>query len=969
MRRTYGLLAGTLIMTAGMLPASTVYVATNGNDQWSGRLPQPNAAETDGPLRTLQGTQKYVRAIIRDGLTEPVDVVIRQGAYHLENTLSFTQADSGTPECPVTWRAAEGETVRIRGVRRVTGWKSWQNGIVVADLHEQGFANPRFHQLFAVRSDASLDRHADRLVLARHPNADPRHPRTGGNLTVAETAPKPANQLIYREGDIPWNEWGDIPQAEIVSTYNLGWQFAITPIETVDTETNTITVRRVRGRFLALNRYFVQNVLGALDTPGEWYLDYDGGKLYLMPPESGMDSVHVLAPVVEHLIELAGTIPYPHGYLNTAWRRPREEFPLPENAPPYAPVANIHFRGLHLEAARQDAIRITGAIDCSVTACRIANVGNIGVNLGGITSSFAEVGNPRLKPASGHPLGAGGGGQVLLANDPCIQCRVEGCDVRDTGCEGIMLFGTANTAENNHVYDIGLYAKDAPCINLLGEKNVARRNTLHDCPRCAVFIKGEDNVVELNDCHHANLETCDMGAIRMVQRNAFLKGNIIRHNVVSDSVGYGFRRQGDTFETPYFTWGIYLDDYTCGTTVDGNIVSACARGGIMIHGGGDNTVENNIVVNAGNFMVEFAPIRADMGPVKDVFAGNRTERNILVCTEPDTFPYRFTSQPSVMPTFARNLVWTGGRAPVVILKTWIGIKGWDAWMDRGHETGSRMADPHLKNLGDDRYYPADDSPAWDLGFKPIPLEQIGCYAGSNRASWPIRPNRDRNRETPVIYAKPGAQPRPKTPPPVTLVGPVRETFEQDPVGQPPLRGDVAAPAPASITVTDETAATGKHALRIVDAPGLKAEWLPRIYYPLDFTRGIVRIGLSIKLDPDAPPELYIDPRQYSDTPDREYLSGPMLTVKNDGTLTADGKPLAQLPLGTWVRIELRTPLGEATTGVSTLRVTPATGEAVELTVPHADKRFQRLERIVIASISTGKSIFFMDDIAVEADDE
>jgi hypothetical protein len=92
-------------------------------------------------------------------------------------------------------------------------------------------------------------------------------------------------------------------------------------------------------------------------------------------------------------------------------------------------------------------------------------------------------------------------------------------------------------------------------------------------------------------------------------------------------------------------------------------------------------------------------------------------------------------------------------------------------------------------------------------------------------------------------------------------------------------------------------------------------------------------------------------------------------VKNDGTLTADGKPLAQLPLGTWVRIELRTPLGEATTGVSTLRVTPATGEAVELTVPHADKRFQRLERIVIASISTGKSIFFMDDIAVEADDE
>ena len=30
-----------------------LYVATNGNDAWSGKLPEPNADGTDGPLATL----------------------------------------------------------------------------------------------------------------------------------------------------------------------------------------------------------------------------------------------------------------------------------------------------------------------------------------------------------------------------------------------------------------------------------------------------------------------------------------------------------------------------------------------------------------------------------------------------------------------------------------------------------------------------------------------------------------------------------------------------------------------------------------------------------------------------------------------------------------------------------------------------------------------------------------------------
>src|SRR5262249_9838098 len=44
------------------LPVPGVFIlATNGNDQWSGALPNPNAGKTDGPFATLQRAVKAAR--------------------------------------------------------------------------------------------------------------------------------------------------------------------------------------------------------------------------------------------------------------------------------------------------------------------------------------------------------------------------------------------------------------------------------------------------------------------------------------------------------------------------------------------------------------------------------------------------------------------------------------------------------------------------------------------------------------------------------------------------------------------------------------------------------------------------------------------------------------------------------------------------------------------------------------------
>ncbi len=920
---------------AAGVPAGTVlHVSPAGNDAWSGQLAAPNDARTDGPFASPSRAQAAVRALKAQGLAQPLTVVLHAGVYELPETLVFTPEDSGTEACPITYMAQPGEAVVLRGGRTITGWEPWRDGIYRADLKTQGLDGARFHQLFY---------RGRRQTLARYPDLDPAHPRTGGQLYVEDTAPRPRAQLFYAEGAVPFDRWRDFSQAEVVSTYCQGWNFALTPIETVDTARRLITTRQVRREFLPLNRFFIQNVPDALDSPGEWFLDYQTSLLHFHPPDGAAPGDDVVVPVLDHIVELRGTIPYPHGYLRVSYQGTREDFPMPAGAPPDDPVQYLTFRGFTFEAARHSALRLVGARHCAVIGNRITNIGNYGVNLGGVTNAYPEVGNPRLSEPEGEMGGVGGAGQDLLFCDPCQDCRVAGNDIWSLGADGIFLYGTGNVAENNHVYDIGLFDKDCACINLFGERNVARRNHLHDVPRNAVFLKGVDNVVELNDLHHTMLETCDGGAIRMCQRNLNLRGSILRFNRIVDTVGYGYPRNTNTFLSPYYNWGIYLDDFTCGTTIQGNLIVRTARGGVMYHGGSDNIVEDNVLVDAGTYALEHAPIRDR--PI----AGNVARRNLIVCNGDQAFPYRATRWVEGAWTFDRNLVWTrnqparvdqgpGGRT----------FDTWEAWQAAGLDPNSVVADPLFVAPDAGDYRLRDDSPAWALGFRKLPSDEIGCYESPERASWPPVTEPHLVREEPVLYSMPAR--------------PLSDDYEVDVVGRPPRHGDVLAYPKAPIAVTDERAADGKHSLKFTDAPDLPNDWAPRIYWPFDYRDGTVRFACDLWLDGARPPRLYVDPRQYSDTGGREYLSGPMLRIEQDGSLMAGATKLADLPFDTWFRLEITMVLGPGAPSSSRAVLTVRGQDPLQLEIPHVSPAFQRLERIVISSLTTQESVFHLDNV-------
>lgn len=869
------------------------------------------------------------------GALGPGDTLtIGGGVYALDDPLVLTQAQKG-----VTITATDDAEVVIRGSRGVSGWEPWRDGIYVADLAAQGLEDVRFHQLFL---------RGKRQHLARHPNFDSEHPRTGGFLYVWDQGERPSEQFVYAEGDLPLDEWQDTSQAEVYSIFGLGWNIAITPIVEIDRERRVITTERLRRPWERMNRYFVQNVPGALDAPGEWLLDYETGHLYFMPPDGNAPADgDVTVPVSDSIIEIRGALPYPHEYLKVGFAQGRDAASPPEDAPEAAPVEQIVLRGLTVEESRQDGIVLTGAVDCEVVGCAIRNVGNVGVNLGAVANAEREVGNPRVTEPTGFSGGVGGGGQNILFNDPCIGCRVVGCDVYDCGADGIFLYGDRNVAENNHVRNTGLFDMDCAAVNLWGEANVARRNALHDVPRNAVFLKGVDNVVELNDLRWTMLETCDGGAIRMCQRNLQLRGNVIRHNRILDTVGYGYPRNSYAFQSPYYSWGIYLDDFTCGTTVEGNIIARVGRSGVMVHGGSDNTVRGNVVVDAPVAALEQAPIR------NDPISGNLFATNVLVHDLESALVYRSTRWVDGSLDFERNLVWTHARPAMVSLGPGGGdFETWDAWMAHSLDEGSIVAPPQFVAAEADDYRMEDDSPAWALGFERIPVEKIGCYADGQRASWPVDMTAGVVRAEPVLYSQP---PRP-----------VDEDFELDRIGATPRHGDAMEFGEGRIRVTDETAADGERSLKITDAADLREIWLPRIYYPVSHTEGRVRFAFDLRLSADAPPQLYIDPRQYSDTGAREYFSGPKMDIRPDGALVAAGTEVATLPHGQWIRLEMVLTLGAEAPDRTPLTLTVAGEEPVEYTIPHTSPEFTRLERVVFASTADGPGVCWLDNVVIKA---
>ena len=179
----------------------THYVSPTGNDAWSGRLPGPNQARTDGPFATLMAARDAVRAWRAKGLgTEPATVQIRGGTYYLEQPLAFGPEDSN-----LIFAACGEERPEIVGGRLIKGLAPGKDGVLSVSLPEVKAGTWNFRSLFV---------DGRRMVRARQPNVDPADPYRKGFFYTARDASAFGTCVgcIHNPGD--WMEYDiDVPAA------------------------------------------------------------------------------------------------------------------------------------------------------------------------------------------------------------------------------------------------------------------------------------------------------------------------------------------------------------------------------------------------------------------------------------------------------------------------------------------------------------------------------------------------------------------------------------------------------------------------------------------------------------------------------------------------------------------------------------------------------------------------------------
>ena len=713
-------------------------------------------------------------------------------------------------------------------------------------------------------------------------------PTTGGK-------DDPPDGFQFAEGQLS-ADWPDLRDVEVLVFHS--WTMDRLRVKSVDEATHTVTFvspTLSNNWFFDLRagkRFILENVASALERPGEWYLDRKTGVLTYIPlPGETPETAEVIAPRLERLVVVRGQadlgLAAEHlilrglTFAHSNW-----------NTPP---------GGQRIGQSEVDlwgAVSLDGARDCLLDACKITHIGTYAVEL-----------------VSG-----------------CSRNRIVNCEITDLAAGGVKIGETTLRAESDpaltswntvsnclvahggrmHAAGMGVWIGHSPY-------NVVEHNEIADFYQTGISAGwswgyGEsqchDNTIAYNHIHHLGQGvTDDMGGIYTL---GLSPGTVLHHNVIHDVSCYGYGGRG-----------IYFDEGTSDLLAENNIVYRTDTGAFMHHYGRDDRVFNNI----------FALARGgQLDRLREEEHNSFTfERNIVYYDYQGTLlAENWNNDRFVM---NRNLYWCTGISPVTF-----GQWSLEQWHARGHDRGSRIADPLFVDPKARDFRLKPDSPAHALGFQDIDTSQVGRLP--------------RPAELPEEPLAPRAFPEKAAPAQIEI----DEDMEDLAVGEPLANAVLSEEnAEATIRVSDETAASGKHSLKFIDAAGQKANYNPHLYFQPNLGSGTIEGHFDLRLEPGM--SFYTEWRDVTVF----YRSGPLLRMRN-GVLEAGGKVLMDLPLGEWVGFDIVATLGEHATGMYDLTVTLPGEPPREFPGLTYDPEFRVIHWLLFTAEGTEPGVCYVDNI-------
>jgi hypothetical protein len=678
------------------------FVAVDGNDSWSGTLPAPNAAGSDGPFKTLTKAQTAVQGVSRTGRTTPIQVVVRGGTYTLTAPWTFAAADAGTAAVPIVYAAYPGETPVISGGTQLGGWTSPSSGTWTTTTLP---ASAAFEQLWV-----------DGVRRYR--------PRVDAGFYLRIVAPTTATTFtMANAGDLS-PSYHDISDVELVVfeqwTVSRSRLVSVNATSSVVTSTALDTPSSFHG-YIANHRYYADNVKEALSTPGQWYLDRTATPKETLTylASSGEDpsaTTVVVAPVLQQLVvatELAYTTFRGLTFSYTDWEVPAAGYKAGQ--------------GLWNVPA---ALSFTDSVKVVLDGCTVSHVGGVAVEFEG-----------------------NGAGWSPSMSDPYSNEFINGV-ITDIGACGLRIGTTPNstntettTAQGVHVANDlitggGRFLLSGMAV-IVGDAHdlMIEHNEISDWYQTAIAVgytfagqgaAGQqatypaslthDDVIQYNLIHDIGRGvTNDLGGVYTLTMDN--TGNVVQNNVIHDIVndpgGNGFV---DSYNGAN---GIYFDQGTSNVLTKDNLVYRATGAPFQQNMGRKNDVENNILAWGRDSTFNHA-LYEDMG----LWATFKS--NIILTDRPTLLAGNYVCPAGdcrVWVDFASNLYWNPMTMSVSFhitqpsatytLATWQSMESEDL--------GSILADPLFTNP----VYPTDDftlsvnSPAASIGFVPFDTTTAG----------------------------------------------------------------------------------------------------------------------------------------------------------------------------------------------------------------------------------------------------
>ena len=727
--------------------ADDLFVAPNGRDTWTGRLPRPNRDGTDGPLASLAAARDLLRERrAKAQYRGPVTVWLRGGRYRLERPLVFGPGDSG----PVTFAPYPGERAVLEGGVRIQNWRQRRlrgRTAWVADVSALLRDHPGgFRQLFV---------NGQRRPRARLPKR--------GYYWIEEVPGVPLDAPFDRGTDHfraargDFRLWRNLEDVEVVVLHF--WTEERMPVAAYDPETRLVRSTRqsvytlvddIGGRYA---KYYVENVWEGLSAPGEWYLDRKAAELYYLPERGETpDNTEVVAPVLLQFVRFEGqpaeerfvefitlrdlVFEYadwiqPRGWgvrfdplLPDAAQKPLDQYPMFDRELP---------RNVQLASGGQAAHNVPGAIVfvgaryCGVEDCRVEHIGWYAVEVAEGCRGVRIVGNT-LADLGGGGVKVNGSfrpetWRERTSNILITDNHIDHAGEVFLGSCGILLQHTfGNLVAHNHIHD--LYYTGISCGFVWGYgENVSRENR-----------------IENNHIHHLGKGVLsDMGGIYVlgVQPGTTIRGNLI-HDI--ERCNYG-------------GWGIYPDEGSSHLVIEHNICHDVSSQTFHQHFGRENIVRNNIFAFGAEGLAALS--RGNRMNRRFVHCGTNIrcaitfERNIFASQGEPVFVGALADETGWLENgdfhSDLNLFWDYSGQGVVSGNGVHGKRGrenltraftWAEWQALGYDRHSIVADPCFRDVEKRDFRLAKNSPALALGFQPIDMSRVGPRPKQERVDEP-----------------------------------------------------------------------------------------------------------------------------------------------------------------------------------------------------------------------------------------